>query len=100
MLNNQWSLVFSLYNVNNKNFIGGSMSKEQEYQQKLEIIKDILNIDYSYTTIFEFEREIEKIDKEIEINNNEILYLESEIEDLEDKINDLENENKKLKQQL
>jgi hypothetical protein len=30
MLNNQWSLIFSLYNVNNKNFIGGSMSKEQE----------------------------------------------------------------------
>ena len=59
------------------------MSKEQEYQQKLEIIKNQLGIDCLNVSIFEFERKVENLKSKIE----------SKIEDLECIIEVLVDEN-------
>jgi uncharacterized protein YlxW (UPF0749 family) len=75
----------------------------QKYQEKLELIKIHFDIDYLYSTVFEYEREVEKIldlhnlDK---LDNKKIRNLKSEIEDLENEIDDLETEIAKLKKQL
>ena len=70
----------------------------QKYQEKLELIKTHFDIDYLYSTTFEYEREVKK--KAVDLDNNEISNLESRIEDLEDEIDDLEAEIDKLKKQL
>jgi peptidoglycan hydrolase CwlO-like protein len=70
----------------------------QKYQEKLELIKTHFDIDYLYSTVFEYEREVKK--KVVDFDNDEISNLESRIEDLESEIHDLEAEIDKLKKQL
>jgi cell division protein FtsL len=57
-----------------------------EYQEKLEIIKKLLGIEYLYISTLEFQREVENLVDDIKSKNNEIDNLESQIEDLEFKL--------------
>jgi uncharacterized small protein (DUF1192 family) len=70
----------------------------QKYQEKLELIKTHFDIDYLYSTVFEYEREVKK--KAVDFDNDEISNLESKIRYLENEIGDLEAEIAKLKKQL
>jgi len=53
-----------------------------EYQEKLEIIKTLLGIEYLHISTLEFQRNVENLVDDIESKNNEIDNLESEIGDL------------------
>jgi cell division protein FtsL len=57
-----------------------------EYQEKLEIIKKLLGIEYLHISTLEFQREVENLVDDIESKNNEIDNLESQIEDLDFKL--------------
>ena len=57
-----------------------------EYQEKLEIIKKLLGIEYLHISTLEFQREVENLVDDIELKNNNIDNLESQIEDLEFKL--------------
>ena len=70
----------------------------QKYQEKLELIKTHFDIDYLYSTVFEYERKVKK--KAVDLDNDEISNLKLKIEDSENEIDDLEAEIAKLKKQL
>ena len=75
----------------------------QNYQEKLELIKTHFDIDYLYSTVFEYEREVKKIldpDNLDKLDNKKIRNLKSEIEDLESGIEDLENEIEDLESKI
>jgi hypothetical protein len=61
-----------------------------EYQERLEIIKKLLGIEYLHISTLEFQREVEKLADDIELKNNNIYNLERQIDNLESQIEDLE----------
>jgi chaperonin cofactor prefoldin len=77
--------------------------KLRNYEDKLELVKRHLDIDYLFLNTFEFgdrllhfEKKINDLDKLIKKND----YLECEVDNYESEVEDLKNEIKELKQQI
>ena len=81
--------------------------KLRNYEDKLELVKRHLDIDYLFLNTFEFtdrllhfKKLIDDLDKENTKLIGENDYLECEVDDYESKVEGLKNEIKELKQQI
>ena len=88
-------------------YINKIQVKLRNYEDKLELVKRHLDIDYIFLNTFEFgdrllhfEKKINDLDKE----NTELIgkndYLRCEVDDYESKVKGLKNEIKELKQEI
>ena len=81
--------------------------KLRNYEDKLELVKKHLDIDYLFLNTFEFRDRLlhfEKLINDLDKENTKLIgendYLECEVDNYESEVEDLKNGIKELKQQI